>query len=661
MRTLKLVLFALSLFYIFLLLPSKTFAGEEFATSYNVTFDVDEAGITTVTEKISLKNLTSKFYANQFKLTIGTTQISDVQASDQSGPMETSVEQKDTSTVITVKFNQEVAGINKELPWILQFKSKDFAEKQGKVWEVRAPKISSSTNLDSYNMTISVPVSFGELSLISPTPKNESSNQNRRFLTFEKDQLINSGVSASFGDYQLFDFDLSYHLENDKLVPIVTNIALPPDTAYQDVIFQRINPKPVNVTVDEDGNYLAWYRLVKGEKMDVRVIGSAKLYTSSKANFSKLSSQLREKYTSSQKYWEKDNPIIKNTLSEILGQDPPTDPQEKVRLIYRYVVDTLKYDLGRINKEIQRYGAVTALNNPENAVCMEFTDLFIALLRAANIPARELNGFAYTSNEKLRPSSAQTDILHSWPEYWDEKNGWVMVDPTWENTTGGVDYFNKLDLNHLTFVIKGFSSEYPIPAGAYKLGGEAGNPRTPNQEEAKDVKATLSDRDFLLKPQLNVEIITPDPILAGFTQPLKIKITNEGNGVYSSNLLSASGNNLIFIRHDKLSTGPIPAFGSAEFEFSVRSKTVLDSFSDQISVKVGSQNVTKNIEVKPFILIRSTPILLTAVLVLLTSVYIVILSIFIFRKGFIPRSQVPISGTRRSGTEEVAKGKKLVK
>jgi transglutaminase-like putative cysteine protease len=52
-------------------------------------------------------------------------------------------------------------------------------------------------------------------------------------------------------------------------------------------------------------------------------------------------------------------------------------------------------------------------------VCLEFTDLFIAIARAAGIPAREIDGFGYTQNAINRPISIDEDILHAWPEYYD--------------------------------------------------------------------------------------------------------------------------------------------------------------------------------------------------------------------------------------------------
>ena len=139
--------------------------------------------------------------------------------------------------------------------------------------------------------------------------------------------------------------------------------------------------------------------------------------------------------------------------------------------IYDYVVKTLKYDYSRVRANVERLGALAALKSPNTAICMKFTDLFIALARASGIPAREINGYAYTENPQIQPLSLVADVLHAWPEYYDkEEKVWIPIDPTWGSTTGGVDFFNKLDLRHFTFVIHGKDSVKPYAAGSYKLG-----------------------------------------------------------------------------------------------------------------------------------------------------------------------------------------------
>lgn len=612
----------IGLLFFVIFLPSKALAAGEFATSYDVLYDVDESGVTTVTEKVTLKNLTSEYFADQFKLTIGATKIFDIKASDPGGLLEVAQEQKNSLTTIAIKFNQQVAGLGKTLPWTITFKSKDFAEKSGKVWEVRVPRVSSSSNLESYNLTLSVPQSFGTPSLISPTPKSQTTSSGKIFLTFDKESLQDRGISANFGTNQLFDFDLTYHLENNNLMPVLTQIALPPDTPYQDVIYQRIDPKPLNVTMDNDGNYLAWFRLNRGQKLDVAVFGSAKLYTNSKVKDPFLDMALKKKYTETQEYWEKDNPQIVAKMGEILDDNPPESTEEKARLLFQFVVDHLKYDPNRLKDSIERLGAVTALNNPDSAVCMEFTDLFIALARAAGIPARELNGFAYTANTTLRPLSLTKDILHAWPEYWDDKRGWVMVDPTWENTTGGMDYFSKLDLNHFTFVVKGSSSIEPTPAGSYKYIGE----------DSHDVKVSLSDTDFLGKAQIDIQVETADPILSGFPGKVKLRLTNTGNSFYPSAPLSLSSSKILVLNSLNQKSGPIPAFGNGEFTFNLRTGSLLDSYQDQIIVLVGGQKFTKDVTVKPFILFQTVPLIMGGVVTLMVSTYFVVLGGHFYQK-----------------------------
>ena len=613
------------------LLPTTVHAAEEkdFSTSYDVIYDVGADGITAVTEKIILRNLTSQYYATQFSLNIGSTQISDISASDPGGSMEVKQDLKGTSTKLTVKFNQQIAGKDKTLAWTLKFKSKDFAQHLGKIWEVTLPKIVPDLNLEGYNLVLNVPSNFGEPGSITPNPKKTESTSGKTILTFTKDALLQSGVLAIFGETQVFDFNLNYHLKNPGLIPTLTSIALPPDTEYQDVSFSAIYPKPLNITLDSDGNYLAWYRLKRAQTLDAVVTGAAKLYLNSRVKNPNLDPALRQKYLASSKFWESNHPAIKSKLVEILGTNPPTINFEKARLIHRFVANTLKYNPSRLSDSMtKRLGAVTALNNPTEAVCMEYTDLFIALARAGGIPAREINGFAFSSNSNLRPLSLQKDVLHSWPEIFDEEKGWVMIDPTWEGTTGGVDYFSKIDLNHFAFVRKGISSEQPLPAGSYKV-----------SDSSKDVDVHFSDKEFNAKPTLNIAVETPQPAVAGFPNKIKVRVENQGNLLAQSSFISLIAANLIVL-DSVLRTGPIPAFGSSTFEFNIRSKSLLDEFDDVVEVTVGNQKIQKPLNVKPFIVFRNFPFVLFGLIGIVALIYFGILGGFIYKRRILKRKKL---------------------
>ena len=81
LKILGLVVFLL----FFFLIPLNVFAENEFSTSYDVSYNIGESGIADVTQKITLKNLTDKFYADNFIFSVGSTDLTDVSASDGGG------------------------------------------------------------------------------------------------------------------------------------------------------------------------------------------------------------------------------------------------------------------------------------------------------------------------------------------------------------------------------------------------------------------------------------------------------------------------------------------------------------------------------------------------------------------------------------------------
>ncbi len=597
-------------------IPHKAFAADEFSTSYDVTYDVGSDGVTNVTQKITLKNLTSQYYASNFTLSIGSASIFDVSASDEAGVMEVKTEAKDNKTAIAVQFNQQVAGIGKSQSFTLRFKSKDFAQSIGKTWEVNLPKIPTSGSVDNYNLILSVPVGFGDPTSISPSPSSESQTFDRLFFAFNKRSLISSGVSVNFGTTQVFDFNLKYNLENNSLFPVITSITLPPDTDYQDVVISRINPAPSNVTIDEDGNYLAWYKLPRRNKLDVTVVGSAKLYINQKYGLKAPKLTLTDKqiqaWTKNDKFWEKSSPAITAALGEIWKYGTPKTNKEKAQLIFQYVVNNLKYDTDRLNSDnVERLGAATVLNNPNSAVCMEFTDLFIALSRASGIPTRELDGFAYTQNKTLRPLSLTKNLLHAWPEYFDEQKGWTMVDPTWENTSG-MDYFNKFDLNHLVLATRGVSSEGP--------------------STSNDVKVVVAEADFQGKPQISIDLNIPDTVWAGLPISLPIKILNQGNAVEGATNLSIKSGKITILGSNQVGLGSIPPFGAASYQFNLRTPFLWHGFDDTLEVEVAGQKFTKKVTVKPLFMFAPVPYMVGALILLVLAIYGTTLGFHIYQK-----------------------------
>lgn len=492
----------------YLLLSTPAHAQEEFSTSATAEYVISESGRTDVTHTITLTNKFSAIHAVSYSFVIAGVVPLNVKATEEGIELPTQVVTQNNETKILITFPKAVVGKDKSRAFTIEYYDQNSAVRNGQVWEIGIPKVEDLNQYQSYIAKLTVPKSFGEPAYLSPKPKNKTQLEDAMVYSWEGSQILETGVVAAFGQFQIFNFILSYHLKNPYRTEGQTEIALPPDTAFQRVYYEAINPNPRSINIDEAGNWLATYNLRGGEGIDVEVRGSAQLFSEPQDFYPKKRVE-KELYLGSSEFWQVEDPDISR-----LGQQLKTP-----YAIYNYITDTLKYDYSRVRPDVVRLGAREALKNPDNAICMEFTDLFIALSRTAGIPAREVNGFAYTDNPELQPLSLVADVLHAWPEFWDQdQQVWIPVDPTWGATTGGVDYFSKFDLSHITFAIHGRSPNDPLPAGSYKL---AGNPQ-------KDVIVYFGNLPEKRVP--NVSVITnvwpkATPFLA---YRGKIKVKNDG-------------------------------------------------------------------------------------------------------------------------------------
>ena len=167
----------------------------------------------------------------------------------------------DGKTTILLTFNDKVVGLGKQLPFTLRFENGDIAQRNGKVWEVNVPGIVPDADIASYNVTLSVPQSFGPNAYMTPMPAAGS--------RWTRPQMMAGGISAAYGTSQSFDAGLSYYIENNTIAPSSTEIAIPPDTAYQTVVIKSLEPRPKAIARDIDGNWMARYDLLPGERKSI--------------------------------------------------------------------------------------------------------------------------------------------------------------------------------------------------------------------------------------------------------------------------------------------------------------------------------------------------------------------------------------------------------
>lgn len=545
-------------------------ASQAFTTSLKSTYKISESTPPRVTHEVTITNETREAFIKEFTLRVNSQTIKDViAASPQEPAIPVNITQEQKNAVITLTFSKPVLGLGKSSSFLLSYTDPSIYSETGLIKEVQIPPFEHGLPITSHSVTLEVPPTFEALSRSYPQPSQLNTLESSTGYQFNFTGSGSSAIYLLFGQKQRYDVLLRYHLSNPTITPVYTQIVLAPDTAYQRVFYETIQPKPDTVNRDPDGNWIAHFTLEPKTSQSVVAKGYVEVSDKPQAIFDNDSVDARA-YTASQPYW--DTKAI-TTLAQELATPAA---------IYAYVVDTLDYDYARLAETVpERFGSEKALSSPNQALCFEFTDTFVALARAAGIPARAVMGFAQTSNQSLRPLSANQEALHAWPEFYDsEKKLWRSVDPTWQKTTGGVDYFNHFDFNHVALSILGLSSESPLPAGYYK------QPGVPT----KDVFIQVSPHVQKPEHSLTLSPLYSLPYHLGMSNQLKLTIALEsGSALYDVPLTLTSQNGEVTSVVVPLTLPfsaqevTIPAVSSS-FEPSIATTITYDNYTQQFSI-----------------------------------------------------------------------------
>ncbi len=481
----------------------------EFKIDYKVDYYLTEPELdsgTKVSFKVKITNQTIDSYIKKFSLLFPKSfQIGNIKAEDDFKVVDPVLSTDNNKQVITAEFSNPVTGLNEQNTLYVTFIQYDLFKVNGNVWEVILPTIDRSDTPGDYNITVHLPPGTKkQISISKPIPTHVTINE------VIWNNPVNKTVYAVFGDSQNYQMDLRYHLSNPNLTRVYTDITFPPDTLYQKVYVETISPLPNITFSDEDGNFIGRYYLNPKEDKTIYFKGGVSVYSKPRTD---IQEQIHSEFLNQKKY------LLSGTNLWKIEALPPSADLDSIAKIYSFTKDTLQYNYKRIDTDITRLGSDVALQYPDQAVCTEYSDVFIALLREKGFYSREMQGYGFSNDPELRPLSVNSDILHSWPEYFDsEKKIWVSVDPTWEDTSG-IDYFNSFDLNHIVFVIHGKKADYPYPAGSYK-----------RSAEEKDINIAAVSTDFVENKKQVVTILPLHmPGSGKNTYTIRLNIQNKGN------------------------------------------------------------------------------------------------------------------------------------
>lgn len=132
--------------------------------------------------------------------------------------------------------------------------------------------------------------------------------------------------------------------------------------------------------------------------------------------------------------FESDDPRIQELATQLVSGI--TNPYLRLRRILKYVAENLVYE-----RQTEEHGALWALLHGRGD-CTEFSNLMIALARAAGIPAKAVMGYAYLPIYGTDDSEER--VGHEYAIFYLPGYGWVPGDAVWpryEGTLGKNDQY----------------------------------------------------------------------------------------------------------------------------------------------------------------------------------------------------------------------------
>ncbi len=252
-----------------------------------------------------------------------------------------------------------------------------------------------------------------------------------------------------------------YNYGPGRAFDVTLNLAVPEPLVNQQLLTEpRFSPAPDEIRTDRWGQRCALFRLPgaePGRKLEVRCEAEVALAAlryliipEETGTLADIPAEIREAYLADDSRYRIDSPFIQETVRKVVGDEQ--NPYWIARKIYDYVIDKLTYEM------VGGWDVPEVVLRRGSGSCSEYTFAFIALCRAAGLPAR------YQGSIVIRNDDASVDeAFHRWAQIYLPNYGWVPVDANKGDAESPADQargFGELDNRYLITTHGGGGSEY---------------------------------------------------------------------------------------------------------------------------------------------------------------------------------------------------------
>lgn len=410
----------------------------DFQVSVDSNYTLHPAHTAQVTQTITVTNTTDTRYPTSYAITVPSSQLKNIRLTGMGNSLiKPQIATASGLTKIQIPFKNPVIGKDKSQTYILEYQNPDIIDGNSALPQLILPPLLTTDSNLVHTISVTLPSSSCPEPAVVPGTATITSLNDITYLKITPSNPAQSIFIRCAGKRYLAAA-LRYRLENQNMTPVETQITLPPDTAYQQFVYDSIEPSPINLFSDTDGNIIATFHLEPKETLPVLIKARAILTATPNPAVTAVKSD--KAIVSAQPFWPIHDPAIVSLTGKLTTAADA----------YKYVVSSFTLQ----PSPCTRIGGKT-LSQSSIPLCHEdIVDNFITLTRSMGIPSRRVVGFAGS--------------LGVWAEYLDpDRHLWVAVDPVREKQSGTLSYFPINDLNHIALVINGTSDSIPYAANLY--------------------------------------------------------------------------------------------------------------------------------------------------------------------------------------------------
>ena len=409
------------------------------------------------------------YYYHTWYMYIDTKDAYGITVQNEYGPLPFNASLYDSWTKLVIDLRRRVYA-NQSYLLKISYLTGDKIETKGPEKNLRVWTVTDSVYKENVTLTVNIPKSFGVVKYeVKDEPLFLSSREGADSTVLSGQRLgVGSDkqyyLSVEFAE-TVVQYDIAYKytfVNHGSATESTPEFEVPGpgtlESERQEVLQISYDPSPISTSYDESGNLRAKFStspVASGGNVAITIRFMAKITLPPAISDSYIGGLGEippdlEKYTTADKYWEVNDSTIRS-LSQSLTKSE-TSVLNKVKAIYNYVIDNIKYDDAKFQAILSgqntvRYGAVKTLALGKG-VCQDISDLFVTVCRASGIPAVEVCGPTYSRDGVI----SYAESSHAWNEVYIPGYGWLQVDPTWK-------LFGRLEGRHIVELLEKDSSE----------------------------------------------------------------------------------------------------------------------------------------------------------------------------------------------------------